>query len=1163
MHKNAFLLWLLFFSTIANAQYSVGNTYYGYNNTVQYVYGNLPIIISAPHGGTTSAGLPDRTCAGITTTTDSNTDLLAIALKKALANLLGKTPHTVICNVLRSKIDVNRTVSEATCDNATAAFTWNDYHNFIGAAKTRILQTYGKGILIDIHGHGHTVQKMELGYNLSTAELSGTDTYINGSSKVAGSTIRNLVGTNLNGLSHAALVRGAFALGTYLETAGYPSVPSSTNLNPGTDDYFSGGYTVEKWGSKDGDALDAIQIECNYDGVRNSTANINRFADSLAHAIKYYVEKHYFTTLSEQISSVASGNWSNPATWSNNSVPSALDNVLIAPGHVVAVDDANAVCNSISFGDVAAKLNLSTSTSVLSVSGNFSLAGTAHSAFSGWTAGACIKFNGAGLQTISGFATSGFSTSFDSILVDKPVGDKLVTSGGGMVLGLGKGVEVLSGTFELSSTDDIEGRLYTGTANSPLIVVRQNGTFNMAGSTSHIRRASNTGDNTMKIGKLTVFGLAYLAAGDSKKASFDGIDVENGGIVEMSTSRSTSTSGYFNPGLITVKNGGKFKNSLATTTFWFNNVTTPTVVTVASGGEYEVGASSTILPQGGITQNTGSMFRFSSDLATTLPAGITNYKTLILSGLGSKTLATNITVEEALQLSGSFTTLFLGSSTLTYSSNSVLRYGASGQSTPQNVTAIEWPASNGPNNVQIYNSGGVTLGLARTIPSAGTLTLTYGSLSHSGNLTLASGATISRARGTLASAPNFGAITNILYNSSIAKVATDLEVPAGGILNNLTISTALGITVSTPLTVNGLLNLNNGIADLGANNLIAGSVAGGSASSFINTNGAGLFTVKNIGVASTTLPVGYNTYSPVIVSNSGTTDDFSVNVAPGTICNAAALSSVNRIWTLTEALAGGSNVSVGLRWSAYLEGASFVRNSSAAVHCSGGVVDLKGSIGTAAVTDTFFTQTITGINNFSPFGVTSDAATLPVHILNLSGKKLAFSNWLFWDASGEVNSSHYEVERSQSGNSFVTIGKILAKSDSYSNNKKYQFEDNNPLDGIQYYRIKEVGNDLSLQYSAIIALQPNNKQSRFQVYPNPVEGRIIHLAIETAEPGIYHVGIYSLQGQLLQQKQLAVPIRNSLHHIELQPQVMPGMYQFIITDAKGIIVSKQLIYKNL
>jgi hypothetical protein len=99
--------------------------------------------------------------------------------------------------------------------------------------------------------------------------------------------------------------------------------------------------------------------------------------------------------------------------------------------------------------------------------------------------------------------------------------------------------------------------------------------------------------------------------------------------------------------LITVKNGGKFKNSLSTT-FWYNNTTTPTVVNLASGGEYEVGASSTILPQGGITQNNGSLFRFSSDLSTTLPAGITSYKTLILSGIGSKTLSVNTTIEEAL-----------------------------------------------------------------------------------------------------------------------------------------------------------------------------------------------------------------------------------------------------------------------------------------------------------------------------------------------------------------------------------------------------------------------------------------------------------------------------------------------------------------------------------
>ena len=1156
--KVLLLLWLLTIATISNAQYAVGNTYYGYNNTVQYVYGNLPIIISAPHGGTSSAGLPDRTCAGITTTTDSNTDLLAIALKKALTNLLGKTPHTLICNVLRSKIDVNRTLSEATCDNTIAALTWNDYHNFIGAAKTRILQTYGKGLLIDIHGHGHAVQKLELGYNLSTAELSGTDTYINGSSKVVGSTIRNLVGTNLNGLSHAALVRGAFALGTYLENAGYPSVPSSANLNPGSEDYFSGGYTVEKWGSKDGDALDAIQIECNYDGVRNSTSNINRFADSLAHAIKNYIEKHYFASLSEQIASVSSGNWSNPATWSNNSVPSALDNVLIAPGNIITVDNANAICNSISFGDVNAKLNLSTATSVLSVSGNFSLAGTTHNAFSGWATGAYIKFNGAGLQTISGFATSGFSTSFDSILVDKPVGDKLVTSGGGMVLGLGKGVEVLSGTFELSSTDDIEGRLYNGTANSPVIVIRQNGTFNMVGSTSHIRRASNTGDNTMKIGKLTVFGLAYLAAGDSKKASFDGIDIENAGIVEMATSRSTSTSGYFNPGLITVKSGGKFKNSLATT-FWYNNATTPTVVNIASGGEYEVGASSTILPQGGITQNTGSMFRFSSDLSTTLPTGITSYKTLIFSGLGSKTFSANTTIEEVLQLSGTFTTLHLGSSILTYGSSAVLRYGASGQTTAQTATTIEWPVTNGPNNVQLYNSGGLTLGFGRTIP--GMLTLTNGILNHGGNLSMASGSTISRARGALGSAPNFGAVINLIYTSTTTKVSTDVEVPASGILNNLSISTTVGIAVSTPLTVNGILNLTNGIADLGENNLTTAIVTGGNANSFINTNGSGIFTLKNIGAVSTTIPVGYNTYSPVIISNTGTIDDFKVNVSPGTICNAVASNTVNRVWTITEAVGGGSIASIGLQWSPYLEGTLFDRNNSAAVHCNAGVIDIKGVKGTAAASDSFYIQTITGISSFSPFGVTSDAAALPVKELSLSWKKLGSSNILYWKSTGEINTAYYEIERSLSADNFKTIGKIGVKGMNNSLTNSYQFEDQAPLEGVNYYRIRVVDIDKLEQLSSIVAIYPSKMQSSLQVYPNPVEGRVINVAIKTSESGMFNLGIYNIEGQLLQEEKRFVMANGYNLQLQLQSKIVSGMYLLKLTDSRGGLKKQIFILK--
>ena len=856
-----------------------------------------------------------------------------------------------------------------------------------------------------------------------------------------------------------------------------------------------------------------------------------------------------------QITTTGSGNWSSASTWSTNAVPTSTDNVLISAGHTIAVDDASAVCNSISFGDANAKLNFSTSSSKLSVSGNFLIFSTSHNAISAWTQGACIRFNGTGTQTLSGWATSGFSTSFDSILVDKPSNQKLVTSGTGMVFCVNRGLEVLSGTFELSATDDIEGRTITGTAASPVIMVRAGAIFNMAGSTSHIRRFNNSGANTMKIGVLTVYGTANLTAGSNNNVNFTGIDIEAGGKVEMPSSRNTSSSGYFNPGVINIKSGGLFLSNTSAT-YWYNNATTQTVINIKSGGEYEAAASTNSLANVTWNLESGSAFRYSS---SSISSGISSYKTLILSGSSGKTLPANITVEEVLQLSGSFGTtgtavLSLGGFTLTYGSNAILRYGSSSANAAQTVTASEWPATGGPNNVQMYNSG-LTLTLPRTI--SGILTLTSGTLNHSGNLTMASGSTISRARGALATAPTFGATTNLNYTSTTTKVTTDLEVPSSG-LNNLTLNTAMGITIGSSLTVNGTLTFTNGIADLGAYNLTTAAVAGGNANSFINTNGAGVLTVKNVGSASTTIPVGYITYSPIILSNSGTSDDFSVNVAPGTICNAATLNSVNRVWTITEAVIGGSNASIGLQWSPYLEAASFVRNNSAAVHCTNGAIDLKGTIGTPAVSDTFLIQTISGISNFSPFGVTSDATILPARGLTLSWKKLSNSNLLLWKTLGEFNTVSYEVERSTSSNNFKAIGKVAAKPGNNIVENTYQFEDLQPLSGVNYYRLRVLDNNSSIQYSPVVAIRSESNQTNFQVYPNPINGKTINITIEAKEASIYQIGIYSVQGQLLLQEKRAIPANGSIQQIQLKAQTTPGIYLLKMTDTKGEIM-KQMI----
>jgi hypothetical protein len=94
------------------------------------------------------------------------------------------------------------------------------------------------------------------------------------------------------------MIRGEFALGTLLAARGYPSVPSQQDVAPASiDPYFDGGYNTVRYGSRDSMTIDAIQIECNFTGVRNTAANRTAFATQSADALKIYLFKHYFTTL--------------------------------------------------------------------------------------------------------------------------------------------------------------------------------------------------------------------------------------------------------------------------------------------------------------------------------------------------------------------------------------------------------------------------------------------------------------------------------------------------------------------------------------------------------------------------------------------------------------------------------------------------------------------------------------------------------------------------------------------------------------------------------------------------------------------------------------------------------------------------------------------------
>jgi hypothetical protein len=275
--------------------FTVGVPVFESRGWIEYVPGDAPLVLIAPHGGTLQpAELRDRSCSGCVTVNDANTQELARAIVEAFARRTGARPHLVVNRLHRRKFDGNRAVTEATGGNSTLDASWRWLHEAVDTAKAAVARRHQRGLVIDLHGHGHDVPRLELGYLLTEAQLRSSDAALEADGAMARSSIARLAADASGGARGGALLRSPEALGTRLHAAGYPAVPSAQDPAPLVgQEYFNGGYNTARHGSVGGGALDAIQVECHFAGVRDSEASRAAFADVLARELARFLERHY------------------------------------------------------------------------------------------------------------------------------------------------------------------------------------------------------------------------------------------------------------------------------------------------------------------------------------------------------------------------------------------------------------------------------------------------------------------------------------------------------------------------------------------------------------------------------------------------------------------------------------------------------------------------------------------------------------------------------------------------------------------------------------------------------------------------------------------------------------------------------------------------------
>lgn len=272
---------------VASEEWIVGNSVFGQHSYIEYIPGDLPLVIAVPHGGHEEPVMMPRRVDGVTDS-DANTQELARTIAAVVHAQTGRHAHLIISRLHRNRLDPNREITEAAQGNPAAEQAWREHHGFIEQACADAVRLHGVAFLIDLHGHGHKDLRVELGYLHSALDLADCTEALNEPSYAKSGSL-GLIMTRSE-LSYVELLHGPLSLGAMLENEGFLATPSPRLPVP-NEPFFRGGYTIARH-CDPAQRVTGVQIEANRPRLRDTPANRLAFAHALVRALDPYLITH-------------------------------------------------------------------------------------------------------------------------------------------------------------------------------------------------------------------------------------------------------------------------------------------------------------------------------------------------------------------------------------------------------------------------------------------------------------------------------------------------------------------------------------------------------------------------------------------------------------------------------------------------------------------------------------------------------------------------------------------------------------------------------------------------------------------------------------------------------------------------------------------------------
>lgn len=193
--------------------------------------------------------------------------------------------------------------------------------------------------------------------------------------------------------------------------------------------------------------------------------------------------------------------------------------------------------------------------------------------------------------------------------------------------------------------------------------------------------------------------------------------------------------------------------------------------------------------------------------------------------------------------------------------------------------------------------------------------------------------------------------------------------------------------------------------------------------------------------------------------------------------------------------------------------------------------------------------------------ITLEASSfLPVEWLSFTATQIADPDavQLDWSVAWEEMHDFYEVEHSTNGIRWEPIGRVQEDNqpqdaDGRSPVKNYDFLHQYPETGLNLYRIRQVDLDGAEDYSIIQRVLFSGTEVDFSFAPNPARDRLYFTWPSDLQQQSIEMELISMQGRTQTLYRGEAPGQLRL------PQLAAGMYQLLVRDTSGAIISRQRV----